>query len=228
MERVVVSLGGSVLVPDDGDVDYIVAVSSLLRRLASEFKMVVVCGGGRIARYYIANGRRLGGAEAELDWMGIEVTRLNARLLRIALGGAAHGALPRSAEEAVRACGERGIVVMGGTVPGHTTDAVAAMVAELWGADRIVNGTSVDAVYSADPKVDGSARRFRRLDHAEFLDLVRVASHDAGQTAVFDTKGAEIAKRTKIPVYIVNGRDLEELERAIRGRDVRGTVISSG
>ncbi len=114
---------------------------------------------------------------------------------------------------------------MGGTSPGHTTDAVAAMVAEAIGAKRIVNATSVDAAYTADPKKYPDAKRLGTITHRELYDLVNKGMHSAGPSDVFDKLGAEVAMRSNIPLLIVQGRDLTELERAIRGEKVKGTLV---
>jgi len=225
MEKIVLSMGGSVLVPGEDDARFMRSLADRLSLLAHEYKMIVVCGGGKIARYYIQSGRELGGGEEQLDMLGIRVTRLNARLLQLALGETAEPIIPEDLEEAVRLAREGRIVTMGGTVPGHTTDAVAAMVAAAWGADRIVNATSVDAVYSEDPRKVVNARRYSTLSFQELYEIVDRGDHDAGQTAIFDRKGAEIAMRAGIPLSIVLGRDLEELERAIRNLDIKGTRI---
>src|SRR6266511_2102528 len=90
MEKVVISLGGSVLVPGDDDARYLRTLAALLRDVSSRVKLFVVTGGGRIARYYIETGRALGIGERTLDEFGIAVTRLNARLLAAALGGRAN------------------------------------------------------------------------------------------------------------------------------------------
>jgi uridylate kinase len=225
MDKVVVSLGGSVLIPDDDDVQFLKEIADLLSRMNEKVGIIAVCGGGRIARYYIQGGRDLGASVDQLDEMGIQVTRLNARLLQLALGEICVDALPMTSEEAAALQVQGKIVVMGGTEPGHTTDAVAAMVAREWKADRIVNATSVDAVYSDDPKVVKDARRYTWLSFDDFLRIVDGGDHDAGPTTVFDRKGARIAKEEGIPVYIVNGRDLDELEEAIRGGEIRGTKV---
>ncbi len=226
MDYVVVSIGGSILVPGERDPEHISAIAALMRSLVREFHLVLVCGGGRIARYYIANGRQLGASQDRLDELGIGVTRLNARLLQLALGEDASSSVPRTVEEAASATGKGRIVVMGGTEPGHTTDAVAAMVAVRIGAARIVNATSVDAAYSADPNRHKGARRYERLTHRELYDLVNKGLHSAGPSDVFDRKGAEEAMRANIPIYIVSGRDLEDLCAAVRGEKVKGTVVA--
>ncbi len=225
MDKVVISLGGSVIVPDEGDAAFLMRLASLLRRLSEEYHICVVCGGGKVARYYISTGRELGMTSEELDNLGIAVTRLNATLLLLALGETAVPAIPRTEEEAARMMDHRGIVIMGGTSPGHTTDAVAALVAEKAKATRIVNATSVDAAYSADPRRFPDATRFTTLTFRKFHDLVDKGTHEAGPSDIFDRLGAEIAMRAGIPVYIVHGRNVEEIENAVRGGAVKGTVV---
>ena len=226
MDCVVVSLGGSILVPGDRDVEHFTALASLMRSLAQEFHLVLVCGGGKVARYYISVGRELGASRERLDEMGIEATRLNARLVQVALGNEASPALPRTVEEAVKEGRKGRILVMGGTSPGHTTDAVAAMVALRLGAARIVNATSVDAAYSTDPKKHGDAVRYSRLTHKQLYELVDKGMHSAGPSDVFDRAGAEVAMRANIPIYIVNGRNLDELRAAVKGEKIMGTVVA--
>src|SRR3990172_12206929 len=165
METVVVSLGGSVLAPGDPDAAYVRRLAALLAELSRSVKLFVVTGGGKTARAYIEAGRALGAPEAFLDRLGIKVTRLNARLLIAALGGKSPDEMPHTIEEAVAAGGSARLVVMGGTTPGHTTDAVAGELAEAVGAARLVNATSVDGVYSADPAKDPTARRLDRVTH---------------------------------------------------------------
>ncbi len=225
MDKVVVSLGGSILIPNEDDIEFLKEIASLLLRVSEELDIIVVCGGGRISRYYISGGRELGATVEELDEMGIQVTRLNARLLQLALGGRGNRNIPETPEDAVKMKNPGMIVTMGGTEPGHTTDAVAALVARAWKADRIVNATSVDAVYSDDPKVVKDAKRFTLLSFEDFFSIVDEGGHDAGQTDVFDREGAMIVKEDRIPVFVVHGRDLDELESAIRGGDIRGTRV---
>ncbi|HUL39885.1 MAG TPA: UMP kinase [Methanomassiliicoccales archaeon] len=226
MDCVVVSLGGSILIPGERDAENFSAIAGLMRSLSKELHLVLICGGGKVARYYISTGRELGAAQDRLDEMGIEATRLNARLLQIALGRDACDCLPRTVEEAVKEGRKGKILVMGGTSPGHTTDAVAAMVALRLGAKRIVNATSVDAAYSTDPNKHRDAVRYSRLTHKQLYELVDKGLHSAGPSDVFDRAGAEVAMRANIPIFIVNGRDHEELRAAIRGEKIKGTVVA--
>src|SRR5512137_2786102 len=118
MESVVLSLGGSVLVRDEGDISYIRKLSKILIGVSARHKLFIVTGGGRIARYYIKAGRDLGADESFLDELGIEVTRLNARLLMTALGDHANHVPPKNYDEAVNTGRNHSIVVMGGVSPG--------------------------------------------------------------------------------------------------------------
>ncbi len=226
MDKVVVSIGGSVLVPGDDDAAYIRRLADMLREVASEAQVAVVVGGGREARRYVDMGRALGGSVRELDELGIGITRVNARLLTVALGDIANTEIPVKADDCARMSESGRIAVMGGTEPGHTTDAVSAMIAERMGADRIVNASNVDAVYSADPRADPDAVRYERMTIAQLKDVV-YQDHDAGKSSVFDPLGVSIAMRERIDILMVNGRDLEELRNAILGRPIKGTFVDS-
>jgi uridylate kinase len=226
MDKVVVSLGGSVIVPDDMDDVFLRQFSEMIEGLCERYQIYLVCGGGKIARYYISVGRSLGLSEFQLDELGIMATRLNASLVAQALRERAVGKVPTEVLEAHRLERKGKVVVMGGTVPGHTTDAVSAMLAMEVRAARIINGTSVDAAYTADPRKDHHAERLSKISHQQLFELVNVGLHGAGPSNVFDRLGAQIARDNGIDIYIVNGRNLEEVRAAIEGRPIKGTVVS--
>jgi uridylate kinase len=223
---VVLSMGGSVLVTGDADERFLPELAQLLRKLSAEFPLVVTTGGGRVARDYIRLGRGLGLTETELDELGIDVSRLNARLLAAVVGPPCPAHPPASVAEAVREAHRSRIVVLGGTEPGHTTDGVAGLLAERLRAQRLVNATRVAGLFEQDPRKDPSARRIDRLDYAGFRKMVDSATKGtAGQQFVFERLGLESLARAKIPLRIVQGRDLPNLERALRGAEFEGTEI---
>ncbi len=225
MEPVVLSLGGSVLVKDDCDADYIRELVKMLISVSEQVKLYVVTGGGRIARYYIRTGRELGAPEKALDELGIEATRLNAKLLITALGAKACPTVPLNYDEAMHAGERSAIVVMGGVSPGITTDAVSSLLAERLKARRLVNATSVDAAYTADPAKDKTAERIPRMSHKDLMKLVSCVPKGAGPNAVFDTHGAEVLARSNIPLAIVHGRDVANLRAALLGSEFKGTTV---
>ncbi len=170
MKKVVLSLGGSILFPTLEE-NRVSAYADVLSRISRQIQLFVVVGGGGEARRYISAARGMGLDEALADEIGILVTRLNATLLAGALGDAAVPAVATSQTDAYAAAASGKIVVMGGITPAQTTDAVAAVLAERVGADLMVNLTSVDGIYTADPKTDPSARKLD-LDLSHLLHTI--------------------------------------------------------
>ena len=223
---VVVSVGGSVLRRDPDDASYLSELGDLLGRLGRSRPLVVTTGGGRPAREYIHLGAALGLTTVEQDELGIDVTRLHARLLagRIGLPTASHP--PTSVREAVEAARAGSPVVLGGTEPGHTTDAVAALIAVRLRAARVVNATDVPGLFDTDPRTHPGARLLSRLGWPELLEILhRATAGEPGQNFPFDRLGAETLARAAIPLAIVAGRDLPNLERAIEGKVFEGTLV---
>lgn len=227
-DRVVISLGGSVLVPGKDDAVYIRTLADLLLRLADGRQLFLVTGGGRPARTYIEVGRALGLDERALDALGILVTRVNARLLIHALGPRAYPEPPEDYEEARAAGASHDLVVMGGQRVGITTDAVAAELAEAVGARRLVNATNVDGVYTADPRTDPDAARVERMGYEELLRIAGEPTGRAGPSIVIDPLAARVIQRAGLEVIVVNGRDLASLEGAVAGGAFVGTRIGEG
>jgi len=225
VESVVLSLGGSVLIQVEPDTTYMRKLAKILIGLSSSYKLYVVTGGGRIARYYITAGRSLGADESFLDEMGIAVTRLNARLLITALGEHACHEPPKDYDEALHASKNHAIVVMGGVSPGITTDGVSALLAERVKAKRLINATSVDGAYTADPKKDPGAKRIPKMTHKELVELVGKTPSGAGPSNIFDPVGASVLERSKIVLSIVDGKDLPNLMAALEGKPFKGTNV---
>jgi uridylate kinase len=223
---VVVSIGGSVLLTGHDDRSYLERLAGLLREVGRTTPLVVTTGGGRTAREYIRLGRELGLTEVELDEIGIEVTRLHARLLASVVGPPTPAHPPTTIALAVHELSHASLVVLGGTEPGHTTDGVAAMIAARVRAARLVNATDVDGLYEEDPRSHPDAHRIPRLGWSEFRRRVHAAtSAEAGQNFLFDRLGADTLARAGIPLAIVDGRDLTNLEKSIRGRPFVGSRV---
>ncbi|TQQ80965.1 UMP kinase [Halonotius terrestris] len=223
--KVILSLGGSVLAPDLS-ADRITAHADAIESLVDAgFQVGVVVGGGEVARDYITAARQLGGNEVELDELGIEVTRLNARLLIAALDAKTN---PTPAED-YAAAGEalnRGeIAIMGGVMPGQTTDAVAAALAEYVDADLLAYATSTDGVYDADPNEDPEAIRYTTMSPAELVELVVPMSRDAGSSAPVDLLAAKLIERAGMRAIVFDGTDPENVRQAILHGDHTGTDI---
>jgi uridylate kinase len=222
--RVVVSIGGSVLVPsvEAGQVE--AYAETLLDLVAAGHELGVVVGGGPVAREYIGAARELGADEISLDRIGIEVTRLNARLLVEALGDAAVSHPIADVEDARDVFRRGDIPVLGGTAPGHTTDAVATGVAEHADADLLVYATSVDGVFDADPREDDTAQKLDRLSPSELVEVVGEVELDAGSNAPVDLLAAKLLQRSGLRAIVLDGSDPERIAAAVAG-DHDGTDI---
>jgi uridylate kinase len=223
--RVGVSIGGSVFIDENGpSPTYARQVGRVISDASKTAKLVVVVGGGSTARKYIAAARDLGSEEATLDDLGIDVTRINARIL-IAAIPQAYQRPAHTFDEALTALKHQDVVIMGGTHAGHTTDAVAAMAAEKIRADRLVIATNVDAVYDSDPKTNPAAKKLTKLTADELVRITFTMSASAGSAGVVDPLAARLIARSRIPTGIVNGKNLEALSNAILGKDFPGSLV---
>jgi len=216
------------MIPDAPDVPYIKQFAAELVALAKSYRLFVVVGGGRLARTYIQAARQLGADESSLDHVGIDATRLNARVLVAALGPSALGRVPHDFDDALEASMFHPVVVMGGTHPGHTTDAVAVMMGERARAERILILTNVDGVYTADPRVDRAAKRIDRMTASELVAITASATTEAGSTGVIDPMGCKIVQRARIATCVLHGRDFDALRAAAAGRPFKGTLVTPG
>lgn len=221
--KVVIGIGGSILASPI-DVEYIKRFANFLIKLHKRgYKLMVVVGGGKAARDYIAGAQKLGATDELCDEIGIALTRVNAMLLQSALR---EYAIKRIPTEVKKTRDFEGILVMGGTKPGQTTDAVAAHLAWLSEADLLLIASNVAGVYDSDPKVNQEATLYPRLSTAELLDLASKKEHTPGYTGIIDPVAAELIHKKKIKTVVVDGRDLGNMEKAIKGASYTGTLIS--
>ena len=224
--KVVVSIGGSVLVPEL-DADRIRAYAGIIEALADEGVTVgTVVGGGTVARDYIEAARDLGTDEIWLDSIGIAATRLNARLLLAALDDdRAARTIPEDYETAGEIIRGGDLCVMGGAIAGQTTDAVSAAVAEFVDADLLVYATSVPGVFSADPNTDADAVRFEELTPGELVDVIGGIEMSAGSSAPVDLLAAKLIERSEMRTVVLDGTDPQAISDAVLRGDHSGTDI---
>ncbi|MDP3396226.1 MAG: UMP kinase [Methanoregula sp.] len=225
MRNIVISLGGSILIPtlEQNRISRYVPV---LRAIAEHHRLFVVVGGGGAARDYIEAARKLGVDEATSDEIGILVTRLNATLLIAALGDAVYPKVAENHAEAKKFAESKKIVIMGGITPGQTTDAVAAVLAELVRASVFINVTSVNGIYDKDPKKHNGAKRFETITPQQLLNIVSQIGLGAGSNNVLDIIAARIVERSHIPLVVLDGTEPENLKNAILKGTFTGTIVS--
>ena len=220
--KIVITIGGSIIIKDHNYkkfMDY----AEVLRDLTDENEIFVVVGGGKTARDYIGIARALGVSEALCDDIGIEVTRLNAKLLIAALGDYAYPEVPQNFREARQFANTKRIVVMGGTEPAHSTDAVGSILAEFVGAELLINATSVNGLYNKDPNKYSDAKMYNEVKPSKMIDLMSTKDIKAGTYEFFDMTAIQIIKRSKIKTVILNGGNANNIKTAINGKI--GTTI---
>lgn len=216
--KVVLALGGSIIPVEEQEA--IKSIGDLLKKCSRDVDIYVVAGGGKTARNYIKAARYFGAGEKFLDEIGIAATRLNAMLLKAFL--CPEKAIPETIE---KAAAMRPPLVMGGTTPGHSTDAVGAMLASAVKADRFIIATDVDGIYDSDPKKNKDAKKFDSISIKELRKMSPDTWDKAGKSSAIDGIACRIIDEGKISTYVVNGKDLKSLENAIYGREFRGTII---
>lgn len=221
--KVVISLGGSIAFKEKIDSTYLKKFAALIKKMPGTYGIVV--GGGRKAREYVEVGKKFKEDNFSLDMLGIQVTKANARLVK--------ATIPKSRffdeiEKAVTylSSGKSKIAIMGGSGAGHTTDTVSALLAEDLGAARMINLSDVDAIYDKDPKKFRNAKKMKRMSHSNLVSMAaRYDKRGPRANFVMDLVAAKILARSKIETHFVNGRKLEDVRKAIKGKKHSGTVI---
>lgn len=213
-KRIVIKLSGRVFGMDNVKVlkDY----ASFLARISKTCQPVIVAGGGKIARHYITHARSSGADESTLDELGIEISRLNAKLLIYALRKKAYSHPPTTLQEVSHAVDSGLIVVTGGLHPGQSTNGTAALIAEKIKAAEFLNATDVDGVYDKDPNRYKNSKKFKKM---ELKDLRRMLVHQdsvAGGYDLMDIVALKIIERSKIKTRILNA-NIKTLEKVING-----------
>lgn len=224
---VVISLGGS-LINGTGSIDRAFLKEFREIVLKSGEEIGIVAGGGKVAREYASAAREFCGNNYVADEVAVAGTRLNAALVASLLRGAAHPKVFTDFTKAAAAIGKYKIVVMGGTIPGITTDTDSVLLAEAVGAKRIVNLSNVEGVYDSDPKANPNAKKLGRITHAQLLEMAQRADQRMpGTNFVFDVIACKLAKRSGIELHFVDGKNIKELGNAIKGKKHSGTVVST-
>ncbi len=225
-DKIVISLGGSIFFNSKGkiDVDRIKKYGEVLDDLASKYKVFVVVGGGKIARDYINAARNLKADETTCDSIGISITRINALLLAMSVKNAPK-IIPKTFEEAYKLSNYYKVIIMGGTFPGHTTDATAALLAEYVGARVLLNATAVDGVYTKDPRIYSDAKKIERITPSELLGILIQSEAKAGSSSVLDILSVKIIERSKIKTVVFLGTP-ENIKKAASGEKI-GTIIEN-
>ncbi len=224
--KAVIKIGGFAF-PDQNQKPLVEEYVKLLRELVGEHHLVIVTGGGYVARTYIKAARDMGVPESICDQIGILASRLNARLLVDGLGEYAFPEIPVNIDELKHYFASGKIVAMGGLTPGHSTNAVAAIAAETICAELFVNATDVEGVFTSDPSKDEKAKKLNEVTVKQLAEILSTVEMSAGTYDLMDPLALRIIHRSKIPTIILDGRTPANVTRALRNEKIGTRVTHS-
>ncbi len=225
----VISLGGSIVAPEQVDTAFLKEFHSLIKKYLEEDKsrkLILVIGGGGPARSYQKAYREIADTPSSdrQDWIGIAATRLNGELLKSVFGEFCKNAVVAD-PTAVKEFNDR-ILVAAGWKPGFSTDFDAVLLAEKFNAKTVINLSNISKVYSEDPKINPSAVPMDKMNWGEFKKLVG-EEWIPGKNVPFDPVATKKAAELGMQVIVAGGRDIQNLDLILQDRhdEIEGTLI---
>jgi uridylate kinase len=228
-ETVVMSVGGSLIVPDAIDTHFLTSFKNLIERqiALSGRHFIIIAGGGRTARRYQDAASTVTELNPEdLDWMGIHATRLNGHLLRTIFRDIAYPEMITNPDEIIDVPKDVPLIIAAGYRPGASTDLRAVQIAVNCNAAKLMNLSNIDYVYTDDPRKNPDAQKIEDIAWSDFMKLIPT-EWNPGLSSPFDPVAARAAFAYNLEVTIVNGQKIDELENYLEGKPFIGTKIHS-
>ena len=221
MKTIVLSLGGSIIVPGKIDVGFLKQFRELI--LKTNDKVVIICGGGKTCRNYISAAKCVTNLEKDADdWVGIMSTRLNAELVKSIFGKYAHDKVIYEFDKKIKS--DKKIIIGAGWKPGCSSDMDAVLATKMFNTDTVINLSNIDYVYDKDPRKFSDAKPIKKISWKDFRKLVG-DKWIAGINKPFDPVSTKKAEKLKLKVIVMKGTDINNLEDFFKGRKFKGTVI---
>lgn len=221
-ETIIISLGGSLVAPDKIDIGFLKSLKVALQKYFDTKKFFILVGGGKIARIYQKALLELGAKSADRDWMGINITRLNAEIVKQLFLSNSYSKIIIDPTKKVST--SKAVVVGAGWKPGWSTDYDAVLIAKNHNIKKIINLSNVDYVYDKNPNQFPDAKPIKEIDWKSFQRIVG-DEWTPGMSAPFDPKASKLAAKLKIKVAVINGQNLASLEDFINNKPFKGTII---
>ena len=226
-KTIVISLGGSLIFPEEIDVQFLEQFKQIVSNYVAEGNQIIlVSGGGKICRKYNQAAKILNPqvSAEELDWMGIKATKVNAELVRLMFGNQAYFKVLDKPNEKLKSGHAYSIIVAGGWQPGASSDNMAVNLAKNFGAPKVINLTNIDYVYDQDPRKFPDAKPLKKINWPDFRCLVGNV-WDPGLNAPFDPIASQLAEKLQLEVIILNGKNLTNLNNYLNNQEFIGTII---
>ncbi len=228
LETVVMSVGGSLIVPDQIDTTFLLKLKDfIISETANGRRFIIIAGGGKTARRYQDAAGVVSSLESEdLDWLGLHATRLNGHLLRTIFRDLAYPMIVTNPDEVLDIPKTTPLIIAAGYRPGASTDLRAIQIADRVGAKKVINLSNTDYVYTDNPNTNPDAQKIEDISWAEFRKLIP-DSWDPGLSSPFDPVAAKEAEKLGIEVAQINGDHLEYLIDYLHDKKFIGTRIHS-
>lgn len=226
-EIVVMSVGGSLIVPDAIDTVFLGKLKNLVEQQIATTgrRFIIIAGGGKTARRYQEAAAQVSELESEdLDWLGLHATRLNGHLLRTIFRDIAHPVMITNPDEIIDVPKDTDLVIAAGYRPGASTDLRAVQIAAHCDAHRLMNLSNIDYVYTADPRTTPDAEKIEDILWTDFIKLIP-EEWNPGLSSPFDPVAARAASARGIEVAIINGARLPDIEHYLDHEPFVGTKI---
>jgi uridylate kinase len=222
MRNIVISLGGSVISQESRlDLDFVRRFTKLIKSESKSGNFIITCGGGYTSKQYVSAAGEFTNSNYLKDKIGIAATKANALLVYAAFGLDNVG-FANTIDEAADLIKDNRIVVMGGVMPGVTTDAVATLAAEAANSKLLINISRIGGVYE-------EGNRNKVIKSMGYDKLLALANKHDPRTAranfIFDLVACKIAKRGSIKLHFV-GTETEDIKKAVHDTSHSGTIVS--
>lgn len=226
-ETVVMSVGGSLIVPDAIDTLFLSDLKNLIEReiASTGRRFIIIAGGGKTARRYQDAAAKVTELNPEdLDWIGLHATRLNGHLLRTVFRDTAYPEMITNPDDIIDVPKDSPLVIAAGYRPGSSTDLRAVQIAINCKATKVINLSNIDYVYTDDPRKNSDAKKIENIAWSEFMKLIPT-EWNPGLSSPFDPVAARTAEAHKIEVSIINGQKIEEVRKYLNNEPFIGTVV---
>jgi uridylate kinase len=198
------------------------------RAVAMNLEICLVVGGGNI--YRGAYGEKMGMDRSVADYMGMMATIMNAIALQNILEQEGvvtrvQSAIPVTSicepyarRRAMRHLEKKRVVIFAAGIgnPFFTTDTTATLRSLEMGCDFMFKGTSVDGIYSADPKVEKTAKRFDTITYKEVIEQ---------NLRIMDISAVSMARDRKMPIVVFSIKQQFALEQVLSNK-CKFTIIT--
>jgi uridylate kinase len=225
-ETIVMSVGGSLIVPDQIDTNFLIKLKEfIINETANGRRFIIIAGGGKTARKYQDAAKEVTDLPGDdLDWLGLHATRLNGHLLLTIFRKIAHPIMVTNPDEVLDIPSSANLIIAAGYRPGSSTDLRAVQIADRVKAHKVINLSNTDYVYTDNPKTNPDAQKIETINWSEFRKLIP-EEWGPGLSSPFDPVAAREAERIGLEVAQINGNKIEEVMHYVHGENFIGTRI---